>query len=369
MIKVLMFLLLVELSWGKVADSEIANMFMVGFEGKSLASDSQIMRDICDLGLGGVILFGKNIGSRSQLKTLTAKLSSCNHKPLIAVDQEGGKVRRIRFGIDYPRAWVVASGGIQYAKKLYEQMAKELQSLGINYNLAPVADLDIEPRNYIIHKLGRSYGADPKTVKRYNDIFIKAMKKYKILTALKHFPGHGSSLGDTHRGFVDVTKTWSKKELKPFLNRSADSVMMAHVVNRRIDPSGMPMSLSVKAIKLLRKHNSQAVLITDDLQMGAIRKYYSLKQTIMMAINAGDDILLFGNQLSRKDKVNAGQLINIVRELLRERKISETSIIKANRRIDKMRNKMNLKKTHHLKPKNKNRVHKKRTEKISEDLF
>jgi len=321
----------------KVTENEIANMFMIGFEGKSLAADSQIMRDICDHGLGGVILFSKNIGSRSQLKALTSKLSSCTHKPLIATDQEGGKVRRIRYGTEYPRASIVALKGTRYAKRLYRQMAAELHSLGINYNLAPVADLDIESKNYIIHKLGRSYGADPKIVRRYNDIFIKMMKKNNILTALKHFPGHGSSLGDTHQGLVDVSKTWTKKELIPFQNREADSVMIAHVVNRKIDPSSLPMSLSRKAIELLRRRNKNIVAVTDDLQMGAIRKHYKPKEVIMMAINAGNDILLFGNQLSRENKVNTRQLINIVRELLKEGSISESSIKNANRRINRMR--------------------------------
>ncbi len=340
MIRLTGFMLLLSLlSWGRVSDQEIANMFILGFEGKTISADSQILKDICNLGLGGVILFKKNIGSKSQLKKLTDRLSSCIHKPLIATDQEGGKVRRIRYGIEYPRASIVASKGASYANTLYGKMAKELRSLGINYNLAPVADLDIEPRNYIIHKLGRSYGADPKRVKYFDEIFIKAMHKYHVLTALKHFPGHGSSLGDTHNGFVDISKVWQNKELEPFKHTSADSIMVAHVV---WDKSGIPASLSKSAIRRLRRYNPDKVVITDDLQMGAIRKIYPLKTAIKMAINAGDDLLLFGNQLTNSGKVSTVQLIKIVRDLLKSNQISSTSIKQANRRINRIRRKAGL---------------------------
>ncbi len=325
-----------------VTDRQIANMFILGFEGKTLTARSPIVRAVCDRGLGGVILFTKNIASPSQLRTLTGQLTRCGRTPLIAVDQEGGTVRRIRFGQDYPRAAQVAGLGPRAARKIYTDMARELQSLGINYNLAPVADLDIEPRNFIIHKLGRSYGADPKIVMQYNNIFIDAMHRDHIVTALKHFPGHGSSLGDTHRGFVDVTRQWRPAELQPFGNRRADSVMVAHVVNGRITEPGRPASLSPKAIKKLRTLNPHAVIITDDLQMGAIRKHYSLTETIRLAIKAGDDLLLFGNQLSRKDTVHTDQLIAIVRGLIARDPGIARAIRAANRRIGAMRKKIHL---------------------------
>jgi len=325
-----------------VSDRQIANMFVLGFDGKKLSGQSPVVKDICERGLGGVILFGKNVASPTQLKALTAQLNRCPHKPLIAVDQEGGKVRRIRFGQEYPRASQVGRMGTRAAGKLYDGMGSELQRLGINYNLAPVADLDMEPRNYIIHKLGRSYGADPRNVAAFDTAFIRAMHHHRILTSLKHYPGHGSSLGDTHKGFVDVTKQWQPKELEPFTNSAADSVMIAHVVNRQIDPSGRPMSLSRTAITRLRRRNPQVVAITDDLQMGAIRKHYTLEQTLALAIGAGNDLLLFGNQLTKKEKVSTAQLIGIVRSLIRQGRIDERSIIRANRRIARMRSRIGL---------------------------
>jgi len=327
----------------RVTDQQIANMFVLGFEGKQLSRQSGIIHDVCERGLGGVILFKKNIAGASQLRTLTRQLSSCAHKPLIAVDQEGGKVRRIRFGQDYPRASQVGRMGMQQATTLYRRMAQELHRLGVNYNLAPVADLAVEPRNYIIYKLGRSYGADPRSVRQYDNAFISAMHRQHVLTALKHFPGHGSSLGDTHQGFVDVSRQWKSQELEPFNNRKADSVMVAHVVCDKITEPGRPASLSPRAIRTLRRNNPHTVVITDDLQMGAIRKQYgSLSRVIAMAINAGDDLLLFGNQLTQKNKVNLRQLIGIVRGLLAGHHIRESSIRAANNRIARMRKKIGL---------------------------
>ncbi len=332
------------LGQARVSDAQIADMFVIGFDGQTLTRESPIVRDVCERGLGGVILFGKNVKSPAQLKALTHQLLSCRHQPLIAVDQEGGKVRRIRFGQEYPRASQAGRMGTRAAGQLYGRMAQELQRLGINYNLAPVADLDLEPRNYIIHKLGRSYGRDPRTVRAYNTTFIQAMHRHHVLTSLKHYPGHGSSLGDTHRGFVDVSKQWNPQELEPFKNAQADSVMVAHVVCNKITEPGRPASLSPRAIAKLHRINPGAVVITDDLQMGAIRQTYgSLSQVIRLAINAGDDLLLFGNQLTQKHKVTTRQLIQIVRRLIAEGKISERKIRAANRRIASMRRKIGLK--------------------------
>jgi beta-N-acetylhexosaminidase len=289
-----------------------------------------------------VILFGKNIADATQLVALTRRLSGCAHKPLIAVDQEGGTVRRIRFGQDYPRAAYVAHMGTKRAEKIYAAMARQLHRLGINYNLAPVADLAINPKNYIITKLGRSYGRDPKIVRAYDTAFIRAMHRYGVLTALKHFPGHGSSRGDTHQGFVDVSRTWQKSEREPFRNAAADSVMVAHVVNDRIGDPGIPASLSPKAIRALRRLNPKVVVITDDLQMGAIRKHYSLRDTLRRAINAGNDLLLFGNQLNARNKVTAAQLISLIRQMVSSGEIDAAMIRKANRRIRAMRRRIGL---------------------------
>ncbi len=333
---------MIGLAQGHVSNAQIANMFVIGFDGTKLTPQSQIVKDVCGLGLGGVILFRKNVRSPKQVRALTSALKQCPHVPLIAVDQEGGKVRRIPWDHS-PSAVEARAIGTQAAANLYDAMGATLENLGVNYNLAPDADLACNPQNYVIFKLKRSYSADPRIVTAFDQTFIHAMHKHHILTSLKHFPGHGSSLGDTHRGFVDASKQWTPQELKPFANPQADSVMVAHVVCDKITEPGRPASLSPRAISTLHHINPQAVVITDDLQMGAIRKMYGdLRQVIRLAINAGDDLLLFGNQLTQKHKVTTRQLVGIVRQLLAEKKISENRIRSANRRIERMRRKIRL---------------------------
>jgi len=332
------------LIFSKINDREIANMFMLGFYGTS-NSDSSIKNDICKRGLGGVILFSKspiikgaikNFSDAKSLKALTNHLKSCGTKPLIAVDQEGGVVQRIKFH-KYPKASEVAKMGVQKAKAIYNQMAYELSILGVNLNLAPVADLAINPKNSVIVKWGRSFGANAKSVIQYDSLFIKAMHQYRIATSLKHFPGHGSSFGDTHKGFVDVTNLWKNDELKPYqaLKNITDTVMVAHIFNRRID-ANYPASLSSRTINgLLRGQiGFKGVVISDDMQMGAIAKHYSLGQRVQLAINAGNDIILFANQVHPKKVITIDRLIKIVRQLLRSGAIQEQTIKNANYRIN-----------------------------------
>ena len=226
-------------------------MLMVGFHGTSAPQDSQICRDIREYNLGGVILFdfnpvdknkAKNIADKAQLAKLTKELQACSSdgKLLIAVDQEGGRVQRLKskygFYGQYPKAKDVINMSDTQVKSTYEKMAKELKSVGINYDLAPVVDLSLNLKNHVINGLGRSFGKDPKKVAHFSSLFIDAMHSYGVLTSLKHFPGHGSSLGDTHKGFVDVTNLWQQSELEPYrlLADKADTVMVAHVFNKKL---------------------------------------------------------------------------------------------------------------------------------------
>ena len=339
-------------------EEKIGQMFMVGFHGTSAKKNSQICKDIKKYNLGAVILFdynpvnkskAKNIATRNQLKQLTKELQECSKdgKLLIAVDQEGGKVQRLKrkygFYGKFPKASDVIKMDQSKIKDTYIKMSKELKSAGINYDLAPVVDLDINMKNHVIHGLGRSFGKDPKIVAKYASTFIDAMHSNGVLTSIKHFPGHGSSVGDTHKGFVDVTNLWKEVELEPYrlLKDKADTVMVAHVFNKKLD-NKYPASLSHKTItKILRwKLGYHGVVITDDLQMGAISKKYGLKNTLQLAINAGNDILLIGNQLDPRRVKSTKKLINTVRDLIKSGKVKEESIEKAYTRIQKLKEKL-----------------------------
>lgn len=344
----------------KTLEEKIGSMLMVGFLGTSAPQNSQICRDIRDYNLAGVILFdvnpvnhkqAKNIANKAQVARLTQELQACSKdgKLLISVDQEGGKVQRLKrkygFYGKFPKAKDVIRLSDARVKQHYEQMGAELASVGINYNLAPDVDLAINKRNHVIYQLGRSFGADPKQVVHYASIFMNAMHDNGVLTSLKHFPGHGSSLGDTHKGFVNVTKLWKPKELEPYRllaqSQTIDTVMVAHVFNAKLDAK-YPATLSKKIIKgkLRGEFGFNGVVITDDLQMGAINKKYGLKNTLKLAINAGNDILLFGNQLSVKSMVKTKTLITTIKRLINKGEVHLEDIEASNKRLAHLKAKL-----------------------------
>ena len=339
-------------------EKKIGQMLMVGFHGTSASKNSQICKDIKRYNVGSVILFDynpvnknkpKNIATKKQLAKLTKELQACSSdgKLLIAVDQEGGRVQRLKskygFHGKFPKASDVIKMDQSQIYGTYKKMSKELKSVGINYDLAPVVDLDINMKNHVIHGLGRSFGKDPKIVAKYASTFIDAMHSNGVLTSIKHFPGHGSSVGDTHKGFVDVTNLWKEVELEPYLllKDKADTVMVAHVFNKRLDAK-YPASLSYKTItKMLRwRLGYHGVVITDDLQMGAISKKYGLRNTLKLAINAGNDILLIGNQLDPKKVKSTKKLVNTIISLIQSGEVKEESIDKAYARIQKLKKKL-----------------------------
>ena len=333
------------------------SMLMVGFHGTTAEPGSQICKDIRRYNLAGVILFdfnptdkskAKNIANRAQVKKLTSQLQACSrdHKLLIAVDQEGGRVQRLksRYGFygKYPKASDMLKMEYKGIRNTYSKMAKELKSVGINYDLAPVVDLAINPKNHVIYGLGRSFSRDPDQVVFCASIFVHNMRSEGVVTALKHFPGHGSSTGDTHKGFVDVTGQWKRAELIPYRSLirqgRADTVMVAHVFNKNIDPL-YPATLSEKTVnRLLRqKLGFRGVVITDDLQMGAISKKFGLKNAIRLAVNAGDDILLFGNQLDPARSVSTKQLVDTIVALVESGDIKSETIRRSNARVSKLK--------------------------------
>jgi len=335
----------------------IGRMLIVGFDEQAVFYNSQIVKDIQSYDLGGVILFDKfyndkkrvkNILNPYQLKHLINDLNSYSSKPLfIGIDQEGGRVARLKseYGfISIPSAKRISLMNLSDAKKIYNSQSKMLQDLGINLNFAPVVDLSINPKNKVIVGLERSYARESKDVVKYASIVIDAQKKKKIISVLKHFPGHGSSIGDSHRGFVDVSKTWSNKELKPYKTlikqNRADAIMTAHVFNSFID-NKYPATLSYKTnTELLReKLNFKGLIISDDMQMKAISEHYSLKDSTKLAINAGVDILLFGNQLARN---SVSDIVNTIYKQVKNGSISLEKIKEANKRIKNMHTKNSI---------------------------
>ncbi len=331
----------------------IGQMLMVGFRGANLDDSSPIIQDIRDRNLGSVVLFdfdvatstaGRNVQSPSQLTALTTALNQAARIPLlIAIDQEGGQVARLKPSNGFPATLSEQDLGKldDTGKTLQnaETIGRMLSAAGINMDLAPVVDLNTNPDNPIIGMLGRSFSADPVVVTRNAEVEIKGLHEYRVLSTLKHFPGHGSSRSDSHLGFVDVTDTWSPVELEPYTQTIAaamcDAVMTAHIFNAKLDPD-YPVTLSNAIITgILRNQiHWDGVVISDDMQMGAISQRYGLEFAIQKAIEAGVDILAFGNNLPGAFDPNITQkAMAIVKGLVSEGKLSRARIDQSYRRI------------------------------------
>jgi beta-N-acetylhexosaminidase len=354
---------------------KISQMIMVGFRESEVVEDTPVVRAVRDYGLGGVILYNidlecfleaqkkkpdltryegaklcpKNVTSREQLKKLTSALKRYSKEPLlISVDQEGGLVSRLGPAAGFPqRESPRELGGRDdpaETTKTAEGMAADLKESGINLNLAPVVDLDLNPEG-LISQSGRSFGPDPELVYRHARAFIQAHRQQGVLTALKHFPGKGSAGRDTHFEIADITSCYQERELHPFSKLIgeglADLVMTSHLNHRGWDKD-YPVTLSPKVLQgLLReKLGYQGVIISDDLLMGAIIKQFSLEEACVLAVQAGVDILLASNNSPEGDDPN---LFHRIYETLV--KAVEQGRISANRIESSCSRIMSLKKT------------------------
>jgi len=287
----------------------IGQMVLVGFVGNKPDDEGyKIVLDQAAQGrISGVLYLGRNIRSPKAVKDLNERLQSVSREPLlVAVDQEGGRIERLTKAVGFresPSAASVAHTMEPDAAEVeYGKMAAGLASWGFNLNLGPVVDLNTNPANPIIGRLGRSYSPDEQKVSAYARAFVEGHRRNGMLTALKHFPGHGSSAGDTHKGIVDVTQSWSDSELAPYrdliASGDAQMIMSSHVINRNIaGAEGTPASMSPATLAgLLRKAlKSKGVIISDDLQMGAIINTRSFEDTVKQAVLAGNDVLVFAN--------------------------------------------------------------------------
>ncbi|WP_152658773.1 glycoside hydrolase family 3 protein [Devosia chinhatensis] len=286
-------------------------MIVVGFEGDSVdAAGVAAVRTALEEGrLGGVMYLKKNVASLSAVREMNAmfRAAAPDILPFITLDQEGGAVERLTKDVGFreiPNAASIAANNTpQDAQTIYAEMAKDIAAEGFTVNFGPVADLSTNPDNQVIARFGRAFSADPDTVIAYDEAFIRAHHAAGLMTSLKHFPGHGSSTADSHEGFVDITRTWSENELEPYrvliAEGLADMVMVGHLYHADYaDADGeTPSSLSPRWIDgVLRDElGFDGLVISDDLEMGAIRDHFTLEQTVTKAVRAGMDVLLFSN--------------------------------------------------------------------------
>lgn len=294
------------------AEEMVGQLLVVGFQGTTTGSDSaaRVRRQIAEGKVGGVLFLRHNIGSAANVKALTASFASAgNPPPLLMVDQEGGKVARLTSSMGFPATPSAEDVARRYspaeARGVYAKMANGLKDWGFNVNLAPVADVAVNPNNPVIAKPGRAYSADPQTVADYDRAFVSAHRAAGVAATLKHFPGHGSSAGDSHNGAVDITATWSEAELVPYRELidagMVDIIMIGHLrLDRPGFGDGLPASISPAVVDgLLRSELCYGgVVMTDDLIMRAIRNRMSATDAVIAAIGAGNDLIVVSGDAS-----------------------------------------------------------------------
>ncbi len=345
---------------------KIGQMLIIGFEGNHVDENSAVAKAINEHNIGGVILFDYNMRSKKFDKNITspAQVRELNHNlqqltsvandehkrdnlPLIiSVDYEGGKVNRLAERYGFPATYSqkkIAQLPEDEAIAVAETMADTLKTAGFNLNFAPVLDMEVNPDNPIIAKLERSFSDNPKVVTHYGHLFAKKYLSRKVQCAYKHFPGHGSSTTDSHLGFVDVTDTWNDEEIIPFaqsLRQRAHCGMMmtAHIVNRKLDASGLPATLSQPILTGLLRHELgfDGVIVSDDMQMKAISQHFGLEKALTLAINAGADMLIFGNQLVDTPQ-DPGDIIKIIEDKVASGEILEERIDEAYQHIQQLK--------------------------------
>lgn len=330
-------------------DMKIGQMILIGFPKAEV--DPDVLREIKDGKAGSIIIFEKNIPAKNSfvaLKKMILTYQKAAPIPLlVSIDQEGGRVNRLKDKYGFPRSITAEAMGKSLtfdSVKFYSQAtASTLAGLGININFAPVVDLASNRDNPVIAKVGRAFSANEDSVIMMAKEVIKQHRKFGVLTALKHFPGHGSSKDDTHLGIADVTNTWEERELKPYRalidSGYVDAVMTSHIVNKNLEPDGHPGTLSEDILTgILRKRlHFNGVVFSDDMQMHAITKHYGLEDAIRLAVNAGVDIMTFSNNISGSDERTVDKVHSIIRTMVRNGTIKKERIDESYARIMRLK--------------------------------
>ena len=311
---------------------KIGQMLIMGFEGDELKTGHPLINALQQDPIGGVILFDynyqtkqfdKNIKSPEQVKRLNEQLRHFARGP-------------------HPATLSAADVGrlsLAEATQVAEAMAITLKDSGFNLSFSPILDVNITPDNPIVGALDRSFSTKADEVAKYATVYADQLLRHGVQGAYKHFPGHGSSDADSHLGFVDVTNTWQSCELEAYQRAFAKGnpcgmVMTAHIINRQLDDSGLPATLSHKMLTgILREElHFDGVIITDDMQMKAISDHFGIEDALELAIQAGADMFIFGNQLCDQPQ-DPKLIIDIIEEKVVSGNISRHKIDAAYQRI------------------------------------
>lgn len=303
-----------------MSDAEkVGQMLMIGIQGTRVDDDTSYMLN--EYAIGGVILFDRNMQSQEQVLSFNKQLQENRHGDLplfIAIDEEGGKVARMKESFEPPPSQrkIADSNDFQQAEKWAEYTAGGLKNMGFNVNFAPVADVGNDEAE-------RMYSDDPEMVSNFVKAAVQGYEKKNILCTIKHFPGLGKGEADTHDDFVQVNAdmdTLQTQDLLPFRamfqqgNQDNFWVMVTHVTYSALDAKNPASMSSVVMTNLLRNQlGYNGIVITDDVDMGAIAKHYSFKDVGVKAVQAGADIVLVCHEYDHEIEVYNG-ILSAVRD-------------------------------------------------------
>lgn len=302
----------------------------------------QMLKVNAEYPVGGIILFAHNIDNPDQLDTLVKHLKAFNGSPLLYIDEEGGRVARIANNDNFQVKKYVSMGAIGQTgdpANAYEcghTIGTYLKRYGLDVDLAPVADVNTNPRNPVIGP--RAFSDDPKLAAKMVVQYLMGLKKAGVAGCVKHFPGHGDTQTDTHFGYAQTGKTWEEMlscEMVPFkaaIDNGVPMVMTAHIAAPAVTGTNEPATLSpvILTDKLRKELGFNGVIITDGMSMGAITRQYTPAQATLLSLQAGADIVL-----GPKDFMPAFDAV--VAAVERDSTLTEARIDESVRRILKLK--------------------------------
>lgn len=314
----------------------IGEIFLLGFQGNRVPD---WLRSFASrFGLGGVILFDydyqaknydNNIVSKDQVRDLCHELAALPSHPLILVDQEGGRVRRLKEKLGFaPLPSAQAMGAMPASEKeaIVRRSFQEMRDLGFDFDLTPVVDLNLNPKNPDIGAVERSFSADPKVVAENTRLLNRVAREVGLGLCLKHYPGLGSATTNSHLDLTDVSDTLTEDEENMFYELGTEihggAILLSHAFVRQWDER-VPVSLSPAAVSRLRARLPEALLLTDDLQMQGLQKICDTPEGCRRALQAGIDWLVIGNNLMREEAKIAGIAESLAGEKALHRKIAD----------------------------------------------
>jgi len=329
----------------------VGELFILGFFGKTIPA---WLREFTGrYGLGGVILFDyscqtqkydNNIESPEQVQRLCEEISSLPSRPMVFIDQEGGLVRRLKDSKGFeplPSAKEFNHLALHEKREILAASFAEMRRLGIDYDFAPVIDVDYNPENPNIGKIKRSWSADIAEVAANALLASEVAREAGVGLCLKHFPGIGGAVVDSHQEFMDISDSLRAEQEELFYALApkmfGDAVLVSHAIVRQWDRDN-PMTLSAAGLGRLRRRLPDTLLISDDMQMQGLQKALGTGQASLQSLQAGIDMLCIGNNLFDQEQEMAA-IAQSVEQSWRDGTLAGSAI---ERSIERVRNRKAL---------------------------